>query len=63
MPKSIKHTFINKLVCYNQQGLTIIEITVKMIRKISEGNIKESKSVKLQSVANFDGNFIDRLEI
>ena len=61
--KSTKHTFINKLVCYNQQGLIIIEVTVKMIRKISEGNIKESKSAKLQSISNSENTFIDRLEI
>jgi hypothetical protein len=36
---------------------------VKMIRKISEGNIKESKSAKLQSISNSENTFIDRLEI
>ncbi len=35
-----KHTFINKLVCYDSHGLTIIDINVTSIRKISEGAIK-----------------------
>lgn len=38
-----KHTFINRLVCYDSQGISIVEITVSSIKKLGEGSIKEKK--------------------
>jgi hypothetical protein len=34
-------------VCYNAKGLTVCDINVKMIRKVSEGVVKENKSCKV----------------
>lgn len=46
------HTFIHKLVCYNDAGITVCDIIVKMIRKVSDGVIKESKTCKVQTFSN-----------
>lgn len=46
------HTFIHKLVCYNETGITVCDIIVKMIRKVSDGVIKESKTCKVQTYSN-----------
>lgn len=46
------HTFIHKLVCYNETGITVCDILVKMIRKVSDGVIKESKTCKVQTYSN-----------
>lgn len=46
------HTFIHKLVCYNETGITVCDIIVKMIRKVSDGVVKESKTCKVQTFSN-----------
>jgi len=35
-----KHCFINKLVCYDSQGITTIDVIVSSLCKLGEGMIK-----------------------
>lgn len=58
-----KHTFIHKLVCYNHKGLTVCDINVKMIRKVSDGVVKENKTCRVMQFSNSDEGFEDQLEI
>jgi hypothetical protein len=34
------HKYVNKLICYDSQGLTVIDVVVYSLRKIAEGVIK-----------------------
>lgn len=46
-----RHNFIHKLVCYDDHGLSRIEVKVSSIRKLGEGSIKEKKKVSSEVVS------------
>jgi hypothetical protein len=50
--ETTRHTFVNKLVCYDSQGITVVEINVSSIRKLAEGSFKENKKVRSWEVPN-----------
>ena len=57
-----KHTYVNKLVCYDCHGLNIIDVDLTSIRKIKEGGIKEKNKNSIESIPESDGNFAEQLE-
>lgn len=57
------HTFINKMVSYDSQGLTVVYINVTAIRKLAEKYFTETKTVKTQITSINQKNFEDQLEI
>lgn len=56
-----KHTYVNKLICYDCHGLNIIDVTLNSIRKLRDGVIKEKKKNTIDTIPNSDGEFSDQL--
>ena len=46
---------MNKLVNYDSQGITVIEIDLSSVRKLRDGVIKPKKKNKMELIPNTDG--------
>ena len=58
-----RHKYLNKLVCYDSQGITIIDVEMTSVKKLRDGVIKQKKKSKMQKISPTDGEFEDNLEI
>ena len=54
-----QHTFVNKLVCYDSQGITVIQVNVNSIKKLAQGSFKENKNVRTWEVPVSQSGFED----
>ena len=50
-------------MCYDHQGISIIEVELSTIKKLRDGTIMERKKSKLEKILSTDYNFEDTLEI
>ena len=51
------------MVCYDSQGITVVELDVLSIRKLGERSFKENRIVRSYLTTNHEKGFDDQLEI
>lgn len=50
-------------MCYDSQGITVIDVEMTSIKKLRDGVIKEKKKSKIEKMSQTDSEFEENLEI